>query len=184
MKSNSGFTIAEILVIIPIIAILSSILILYNRSTEKQLILFKEQARLISTLNRAKGLALAFFREPSGEIACSYGVRIFPDPDSSYIIFKDLPNDPSVGCSSADNLYSGPNENFDKMVEVDKKAIEIDSDPAATTLINIVFLPPDPRVVLNGNPSLTADQKITLKLKDSNVSRVVKVNKAGQITAE
>ena len=180
MKSEKGFTIVEILVIIPIIAILSSFLILYNRSTEKQLILFREQARLISTLNRAKGLALAFFREPSGEIVCSYGVRIFPDPVSSYVIFKDLPG-VSGTCSDSNNSYDDPSENFSSVVQVDK-AIEIEI--TATTLINVVFIPPDPRVVLNGDSSLTADQKITLKLKDSNVSRVVKVNKAGQITAE
>ena len=165
---------------IPIIAILASILIIYNRTTEGQLILFKEQARLVSTLNRAKGLALALFKETAGETICAYGVKIFPAPLSSYTIFKDLPND-GVDCSSADNQYS-PNENFDKMVEVDKRAVKI--DPAFTTLDVVVFIPPDPQIILNGDPSETNEQKITLKLKDNNNSKVIKVNKAGQISIE
>lgn len=183
MESNRGFTIVEILVIIPIIAILASILIIYNRTTESQLILFKEQARLVSTLNRAKGLALALFKETAGETICAYGVKIFPAPLSSYTIFKDLPND-GVDCSSADSQYSGPNENFDKMVEVDKRAVEIDPDPVFTTLNEVVFIPPDPQIILNGDPSETDEQKITLKLKDNSNSKVIKVNKAGQISIE
>ena len=179
MNSKSGITIVEILVTISVMAILSSILIIYNRTAERQLILFKEQARLVSTLNRAKGLAMALFREIP-PIPCGYGVHI-SSAASTYLIFRNLP-DAGGKCDNSDNEWSGPGENFGDVIQIDK-AVEIDS--ASTTLQDVFFIPPDPKTIIN-NITSTIEAEVVIKIKGSIGSnrKVIKVNKAVHITTD
>lgn len=177
MRSKSGLTIVEILVTISVMAILSSILIIYNRTSERQLVLLKEQARLVSTLNRAKGLAVSLFREPpNATIPCGYGVHF---STSTYLIFKNLP-DALGDCSGG---WNGTSEIYDRNIQIDK-AVEIDS--ASSTLMSVFFIPPDPQTVIN-NDSAQISAEVIIKIKGGSGGsnrKIIEVNKAGQITTE
>jgi len=176
MNSKSGLTIVEILVTISVMAILSSILVIYNRSSERQLILFKEQARLVSTLNRAKGMAMALLREPPTAIVpCGYGVHL---STSTYLIFKNLP-DATENCGSD---WNGSSEIYGETIKIDKN-IEI---TASSTLTTVFFIPPDLKTIVNNDINeISAETIIKIKGSSGNSNRkVIKVNKAGQITAE
>lgn len=105
--SITGFTLIEMLVIISIILIFSTILIGYSREAGKQLLLVNNQANLVSLISRAKSLSIATFIEntalplsPSDPKVCGYGVHIEKGAGEAFI-FRDLAQD----CSSGDNRF-------------------------------------------------------------------------------
>lgn len=170
LKSKRGFTLAEMLVVISIIVFLSAILILYSHTGENQVVLFREQSRLILALNRAKSLSIQLFNTP--QAPCGFGVHFSP-ANNNFIIFRDLAAD----CQTSDNIYTGSGEIF----ETYQLAPQIRF--GETTLNDIIFIPPDPKTLLDNNPAKN-DAIITLRTLSADNSLRVRVNSAGQITTD
>lgn len=138
-NSRSGFTLIETIVVLAIGVFLFGLTIAYNRSSNDQLLVFTEQARIVGFLNRAKSFALEKRTGLAADI-CAFGIHFQPpvaglDGQGSFILFQDLPND---GLSCPD----GANGEFDGLAEqrevlpVDAK-VEIEAFPG-----NVVFEPP------------------------------------------
>ena len=164
---NKGFTTIEMLVVIGIMALMSSVLMVYGRTGERQIILFKEQARIISALSRVKYLTVATFGKT--DVPCGYGVHF--EAPKIFLIFKDLAV--SGDCSLSDKKYSGADEIFESF-NLDS-AVTFDQ----LTLSDIVFIPPNPSVVI------TPDQEqatIIVKVVNIESSAAIKINNAGQIS--
>ncbi|MBT9171371.1 MAG: hypothetical protein DDT18_01745 [Actinobacteria bacterium] len=163
----SAFTTIEMLVVIGVMALLSSILIVYGRAGERQIILFKEQARIISALSRAKYLSVTTFGRT--EIPCGYGVHF--EAPRTFIIFKDLAV--SGGCSASDKKYSGVSEIFESF-NLDSAVVF-----GRLTLSDIVFIPPSPSVIITPNQDQAT---IVIKVVNIESSAAIKINSAGQIS--
>lgn len=166
---NRGFTFIEILVVISIMTLLSSLLILYSRTGENQLILFREQARVISILNRAKSLSVQTFNVP--EPACAFGVN-FSQMENSFLIFRDLATD----CRDANYTYTADSDELFEKYQLDSK-IKF----GELTLTDVVFIPPDPKTLIDKDPN-KIEATISLQTLDASVSLEVMINNAGQIT--
>jgi prepilin-type N-terminal cleavage/methylation domain-containing protein len=171
-NTKNGFTLIEMLVVIGIISILSGIFIVYSRTGEQQIVLFKEQAKVMAAVSRAKILGISAFRESSTEAgsSCGYGVHI--ELPNTVIIFKDI----AQNCELSDQRYTpaNPSEKFESF-QLDPR-VKLD---VMTSLTDIVFIPPDPSVVI------TPDQDqavIVIKTIDDKSSATIKVNSAGQIS--
>ncbi len=164
---DKGFTLIEVLVVVGILALLSATLIIYSHTGERQIILFKEQARIVSTISQAKSLSIATFGQVN--VPCGYGVHF--SPPKNFLIFEDLAND----CQDADKRWSGENETFESF----------QLDPAVVfenlSLTDIVFIPPNPSVVITPPQDQST---IIIKTVDGNSSTTIKVNNAGQISAQ
>ncbi|MEK9168335.1 MAG: prepilin-type N-terminal cleavage/methylation domain-containing protein [Patescibacteria group bacterium] len=163
---NKGFTTIEMLVVIGVMALMSSVLMVYGRTGERQINLFKEQARIISALSRAKYLSVSTFGKT--DVPCGYGVHF--EAPRTFLIFKDLP---SGNCSLADKKYSGAGEIFesfglDSVITFDQ-----------LTLSDIVFTPPGPSVVITPDQDQAA---IIIKIINIESSAAIKINSAGQIS--
>lgn len=167
---NKGFTVIEMLVVISIIALLSSILIIYSRAGENQMILFRDQARLITALNRAKSLSVQMFNAP--QPPCAFGVY-FSQAGNTFLIFRDL----ALDCRNADHIYTGTEELFESYQLSSKIKFK------ELTLTNVVFIPPDPKTLIDNDPDKN-EATITLETLDGNASLKVKVNNAGQISTQ
>ncbi len=165
-SARSGFTLIEMLVVISITALLSSVLIIYSRIGERQILLFREQAKIINMILKSKSLALQTY--VSGEKTCGYGVH-FEAPRSA-ILFRDLSDD----CSASDNVYSGASEDFEKL------SLDGLISFSAIDFTDILFIPPDPQVRLNPAQS---SGNISIKAIDSDAVVKVKINSAGQVSA-
>jgi len=186
-SSQKGFTLVEILVTVSVMAMLSSALVLHNRSNQSQLVLYREQAKIINTILRAKSLALNTY--DTAGAPCAYGVHFGKDSKGNweYRIFQDLDaNSEKTGCSTdglkADNKYSGgesPNSEDLDLPIVEKLSSGIKfSEPLGFT--DIVFIPPDPTAVITPIP---ADDSAVLVITSSNRdSKKVKINLFGQVT--
>jgi prepilin-type N-terminal cleavage/methylation domain-containing protein len=165
-----GFTLIEMLVVISVMTLLSSLLILYSRSGENQIILFRDQAKLITALNRAKSLSVQMFNAP--ELPCAFGVY-FSQAENRFLIFRDL----ALNCRDADHVYTGSEELFESYQLSSKIKF------GELTLTNIVFIPPDPKTLIDNDPNKN-EAAITLETLDGNASLKVRVNNAGQITTQ
>ncbi|MCP6720207.1 MAG: prepilin-type N-terminal cleavage/methylation domain-containing protein [Patescibacteria group bacterium] len=108
LKASNGFTLVEIMVVIAITVLLSSIAITYNRSGERQIVLFRDQALVVGLLNRTKSLAIQKYRDPdiSGDYStCAFGLH-FESGSRDFILFQDFGEG---GCSLANYAY-GPTD--------------------------------------------------------------------------
>lgn len=164
-QARDGFTLVEILVVVSITAMLSSVLILYSRTGEKQILMFREQSKVINLITKAKSLALQTYID--GASACGYGIH-FTLPDTM-ILFKDQ----SADCTTSDNVYSGPSEDFSHLI------LGTGIVFSASDISDILFIPPDPTVKLNPDQVFGI---ITLQTLDGNTSASIKVNNSGQIS--
>ncbi|MEK7543072.1 MAG: type II secretion system protein [Patescibacteria group bacterium] len=199
--SAKGFTLIEILIVIGIMALTSGMFIGYNRSGDEQIMLFKDQATLISAINRAKAFAQQRYRLTSGATACAFGIYI---PASSYIntsrvlinnnpsrnliIFADKRSRPNttecVGVDYVNNIetYNGDymyNPNHDEIIET----LELDKRMKFMNAkdLHIAFIPPDLGLIINGNTNIQ-QQDITIQsIVSSMRSGTVTVSSGGQI---
>lgn len=163
-RQINGFTVVEILITTGLITILSSILILYTRTGENQLILFREQSKIVSVIFKAKTLSVQTYSDPTPP--CGYGVNF--QPPRTVLLFKDV----ATPCAASDRRYSGSGELLETFT--------IDSRVSFTsTLTDVVFIPPDPTTFLT---PAQAQATITLTAIGSGNTLPVKINDAGQVT--
>lgn len=172
--NSSGFTLFEMLLVIGIMSLLAATLIVYSHTGEKQITLFKEQARVLSVLARARNLGITSFIKlnSSGPIPCGYGAHF--EAPRTMIIFQDM----AVDCGQADHIYSGVNS-----VELfESSTLDKDISFSFLSLSDVVFVPPNPLVFI------TPDQDqaiITLTtFGDNPVTASVSVSTANQISIQ
>lgn len=187
--SNKGFTLIELIIVVGVVGVLTASLAFYSRSAERQIILFRDQAKIVNALLRAKSLSISTYSET--DAPCGYGVHI-NQAQKTIIIFKDLVA-PADSCLLADNAYTG-NYNCDDadfssdygLLEcVEKTTLDKTIDfTALTTLGNIVYIPPDPYIILNGNDTIISDQIIEIQTFDGAFKKLITVTKNGQITTQ
>jgi len=173
---NKGFTLIESLTVITILALMTSILILYNRTGERQIVLLREKANLISTILKAKNLALGgFIQEPLQAVVCGYGVYL---EENQYLIYRDLAND----CEASGKGYSpdNPQELFGDIIKLSPVTIlNFESAPN----LDIFFAPPVPDVFFDGGKALS-EKNIILSDLDHTTEVTININNAGQITTQ
>lgn len=181
--STRGFTLIEMIVVIGITAIMSSILVGYSREGNRQLILTNTEAKLISLANRAKFLSIETFFENTGagsdgRIVCAYGVKVDRSAREIFI-FQDR-----ASVCPANNEYDSGVD-----IRLNSELDSIRLDPAsvsmtdATNLNTVMFIPPDPDIIINNNTS-NQSASVVIQLVGSSKSFKMSINKAGQIKTE
>ena len=170
-RGRKALTLIETLEVLSILILMTSMLVLYNRTGERQILLLREKARLIGAIFRAKSLALNTFIDD--DPACGYGVHI---TDRGYFIFRDK----AISCRTSDHVYS---EQSDEKVA----GSEIELVPAfqfgQVDVTDIVFVPPNPAVFLNGGTA-TREGMIEIMSIDTKSHVSVIINNAGQVSGE
>jgi prepilin-type N-terminal cleavage/methylation domain-containing protein len=139
---NSGFSLVEILVVLGIVVVLSGIALTANQTSKSQLSIFKTEALLIGSINRAKALSQ---QRLDIEDICAFGVHF---SSSGFLIFGDKIVDPvaDIQCRNLNGFYTGNaiyDEGYDYVVD---NPIVLDSGISLNPEVqekDIVFLPPD-----------------------------------------
>ena len=178
--TKKGFTLIELVVVIAILSLLTSMLLLYSRDSEKQLTLLREKAKLVSIILRAKSLAVQTLKK--SEPVCGYGVH-FPLPFETaiYRIFKD-PKGAGGDCSStsSNQVWNGVWEDVE-VVDLTSTNVTLATSPSMT---DVFFTPPDPKTLLSpGNlNSSTITLSITIGGAPSTAS--ITINNGGQVSTQ
>jgi len=180
----SGFSLIEMLVVMSITVLFSTILIGYARESSKQMVLISSQAKVVNLISRAKSLSIATFIDESGlptnpaaPKICGYGVHV-DKAAGQVFIFRDL----AVDCSTSDNKF-GSGEMLSSNLDTFSvpNTIQLGAD---TDLTDVLFIPPDPIIVINTSKSLPS-AKLTLQNKDNATLNVlVKIDNAGKISTK
>ena len=180
-----GFTLIELIVVMGIITVLSTILIGYSRQSSKNLLLTSTEAKLLSLISRAKFLAIeTFFQQvgvPQGEErVCAYGVRVDTDAGEIFI-FEDKSG--TGNCAGADNVYASSTNDIRLQGELDVVKLDTRVLTLTSDFENIVFIPPDPDVGINGNLT-TREASLEIGIVNDVTNFVITVNDAGQVSAK
>jgi prepilin-type N-terminal cleavage/methylation domain-containing protein len=177
----SGFTIIEMIVVLGIVSALTTILVGYTRQSTKQLLLSSKEAEILSLVSRAKFLSIETFFEDLGgsgtpRKTCAYGINVDKTRNEIFIFQDRAPAVP--GCSIATNKYELGQDGKLDVVTIDTDTMSLGGD-----LQDIVYIPPDPTVIINAAPSKTS-ATIEINLTDGSGGFTVILDNAGQVRAQ
>ncbi|MDP3043009.1 MAG: prepilin-type N-terminal cleavage/methylation domain-containing protein [bacterium] len=170
LKSQAGFTIAELLVGIFIIALISGIFLANYRSADRQAKLNMAAQQVVSDIRTAQNYSLGL-QEFEGSVPKSgWGARFNTASPDSYIIFADKDEG-----------------EYDYDAGEEYKTVDLPSDiiisniniAVAVNAVNIVFMPPNPTTYINTNNNTSVE--ITLKENISNAVKKINVNFLGLV---
>jgi prepilin-type N-terminal cleavage/methylation domain-containing protein len=167
---KKGFTLAEILVVLAIIFILTSISSPFYRMAQRQYTIENAAQKLAQDIRRVEEMAMAAREQPRAPVNFQrgYGIRLQTN-SSSYILFADLNN----------------NRNYDPGEEIEISSLGENvriTNLSPGSPLTIIFLPPDPQAIITPSTSLA---KITLSLLGSSTfQRSIVVNALGLIYVE
>lgn len=179
----------ELIIVIGITALLTSLVLLYGSSSRAQIALNVEKVKIVQVLSKAKALAISAYAGQNA--SCGYGVR-FSDP-SHYEIFRYNP----ASCSNIaalDLASGGAYAPVPTAVYTLHPSLIFDPGPpnplpGSERLDAVLFVPPDPKTLLwNGGSQLGMGTvqlnsgTVYLKTKDGSASASVTVSAGGQIT--
>lgn len=173
LKNKEGFTLIETLVVIAITAILSSVLLVYNRSNESQIVLYRDQAVIAGLLSRAKSLAIQKYREPAlpDYSACAFGVHFEAPRD--LILFQDL----GLGGCATGRVYAYDSGEELQRLSLDSRLQFLNIPPGG---LDIFFVPPELIVGTTATSGLPVS--ITLQTTNGRFTAYTTVSAGGQIT--
>lgn len=178
-RYSRAFTLVETMIVAGMIVILSAILIGYSSQGSKQLILASSEAKILSLVSRAKFLSVETFfaGQSEGETQiCAYGVKV-DRSGGEIFIFQDRASE-----CPADDRYDSESD-----LRLGGEINEVILEPTvmrmtdATTLDNLVFIPPDPDVKINNG---AASASVVVELTDGSGDFTVTVNNVGQVKTE
>lgn len=179
LKSRDGFSLFEMVVVIGITALLSTIAVTYNRSGERQLAIFKDQAVVVGLLNRAKSLAIQKYQNPAitqDWVFCAFGLHL--EAPREIILFTDL------GSGSCDPTNA--NYRYDEGVTppeaLETKALDVRNVFSGLPEggLDILFIAPE----LVATSSADLPVTFTINSTVGGLTSLVTVSAAGQIITE
>lgn len=206
-SSKKGFTLVELIVVISITVIFTSILLVYSRKSDDQIVFYNQTSLFLSTLLRAKASSLETFQPTQfppntpQELVCGWGVYVHRsllgrnDPQG-FALFRDLSASGFVGCDlndprigRYDGEFGGPDQRLQDFIlppSVRIKCLSLDNlaCPGGLGEMSVVFQPPDPTVALTSQSDTLnhTEAYIILSLLDESRCSRIKINKFGQVT--
>ena len=173
---TSGFTLVELLVVISIIILLTSISMPVYQGARSQLALRRAANKLAQDIGRARQMAISV-EEYSGKIPSGgYGVY-FETIDSEYnaYIYADNSGNQRFDYNSSDRQI--------EKISLEKET-KIKKVGNGSQKYSINFMPPDPVVSFYEGSAQLAQKELEIIIslrKDPNITKSVIVNKSGLI---
>jgi prepilin-type N-terminal cleavage/methylation domain-containing protein len=174
MRSSSGFTLIEVLVTLTVLGLLSSLLIVYTRSSELQIRILKDKAALINAIYHARSLALNTYQTAGTD--CGYGIYI--TDIRHYVVWRDAGD--TRGCVGANKKYDEPDERAEGPIEL-ATGISFKNFGEQDFLQSILFVPPDPTIITIPNKPSGEQFQLILGTQDGKSSTILGVNRFGQV---
>ncbi|MHA1481960.1 MAG: pilus assembly FimT family protein [Candidatus Heimdallarchaeaceae archaeon] len=191
MSTEKGFTLLELLVVVGIIATLSSIVLGGYRAGEDKFALQRSANKLSQDLRRAENMAMMGNPAPVnfGEIFPSGGYGFYFDVATStgaagyYTFFCDCNNNveyesggASVSCASSTVATPFP----ESMEVLSLETGVVISAVSPSTAFSITFFPPDPIIKITGADSQAYDEA-TITLDLFGKTKTITINTVGLI---
>jgi len=172
LKKQRGFTLAEVLVSIFIIALITGLFLTNYHGTNKRTELNMAAQKVVSDIRLAQNNSLGSLEFNGSIPAGGWGIYFATSTSDSYVIFADINDNKDYDLAEQDRQINLPTGIFiDSIVE----------DGGELEEVAITFLPPDPVTYING----LADNTVQIILKDNanNSIKTIKVNFFGLVDA-
>jgi len=179
LRFEKGFMLAEVLIVIAIILVFTSVIMVNHREGQKKVLLERAAHKLAQDIRVTEEMALSG-REclGCGKVPDSYGIYLEKDSDE-YAIYADMNGNELYDSPSADRII----ETISLERGVFIKAIDpIPAVDPAPDNICINFIPPDPEITMKWEGDQTTQIIITIALTaDPTKTKTINVNVAGLI---
>lgn len=173
MTSRAGTTLLEVMIVLGLVAIMTSATAVYNREIQRQITLTQEHAVVLGMFIRARSAGLTVPQGDVDELVCGYGVHI-DAASRTLTYFKDLGDFGAQSCGIARKTYDAGEEIERKVLS---SLVTLTSDDVA----DLVYVPPFGRVYMNGEEAHDS-ASVVIASSEARASKGVKVNSFGQIT--
>lgn len=183
-----GFTIIEVLVVLFILGIVSLIVVIDFRASQRRFAVQNAAQQLSLDMRRAQALALQARKESSG-IPDGYGIYINIVSSTSYILYGDVNDNNSYdgseglkniefprGAHLRDNLGDSPTRVYDADGTACGPGPNADSDT-----VHLTFRPPDPEVIILGDSADPCFKACIIIDGEATLSRIVGVSQTGLV---
>lgn len=173
-----GYSLVEILVVVGITIFLAGALLAYNRSSERQIVLYRDQALVVGLLNRVKSLAAQKFN-PAGSLTnapCAFGLH-FDEGLKDFFIFQDIGTD---GCDDLARVVGFDGVDSGELVEKFSLDQRLRFKDIPIGGLDVAFVAPDLNVVT----SLPSGFPLTLGIGilGETLEASIIISSAGQIS--
>ena len=189
--SRKAFTLVELLVVVAISALLSTLAITYSSVGRNAVSLSVESAKIAEFILQAKQLSISTYTGAS--LSCGYGV-VFNIAAQTYSIFAYAPSGvfscrqlPASSIGSR-GIGSGEEQLYTPgtwRVHLSSGVVLRSPSPQVNNLVTVLFYPPAPTVFLSNDgmafASTTATLTVNLVTADGKNSAVISVNPEGQV---
>lgn len=144
---NKGFTLAELIIVVAIIAVIST-LALFNSAKLNSSVLLSDTAYEISLIIRdaqVSGLGAKVLATGGVATTSNQGIYIDPFAPTKIIFFSDLNNDNKYNVSEESQIYNIENKRAGQILGVCKLDAGVTTCTSSTFLdLNIIFKRPNP----------------------------------------
>lgn len=171
---REGFTVVEMLIVLGITAVLSSLFVGYGVNLKDQISLFRNEAEIIQMLFRVKTFAIQV-RSENGETACAYGLHI--DKESGQYLIYNKKKPVSLNCDEIKNYAWNISDGSIGQIRFLDGRVSFDDSSDS----DIVFIPPRPKVDLDSRENSRSFVICTSGEGINEFCRNITVNRVGQI---
>jgi prepilin-type N-terminal cleavage/methylation domain-containing protein len=183
---KKAFTLTEVLVVIFIVGLLSTILVVNWRNNEKAYLVQRTAQEIAQNFRTVQDMALAGKIFGSGTGPCfsspcySYGINFDTSKKNNYINFGDRNNN---------NTYQEPPSDLSiETITIDSNVEIYSLSPVLGNFLNIVFSVPDGFVTINNNSGITSAvikiRKVGTTCTQKRNCKTITITKTGEINIE
>lgn len=191
----------EILVVIAISVVLSTIAIVYSNQGRNQVALSVDAAKVSQLILQAKQLAIATYNSNPGTPACGYGMY-FNIPSSTYSLFIYSPPSARSGgfCPSLASATASTFDPANDVFEYSQQSWQVpvaeglvlqdqtagSGNPGSPSAVAVIFFPPNPQTLITNvdddGAFSTTTAYVDIATADGSVVRNITITSAGQVS--
>jgi hypothetical protein len=187
-NSEGGFTLIETVITLSLMVAFSTILVGYSQSSRDQFTSIDAHTKTLSIFSRAKLLSTSAFLERGEQSKinenlqiCGFGVHVDYEKNTAFI-FRDV----AENCKTdANNVYDEGEQLGGELngVVLDKILLHF-VGTAENRLNDVVFIPPDPTVMINNDDKIKSARVEIQSRNERLENTIITVSAAGQITTK
>lgn len=176
LRFQKGLMLLEVLIVVAIILVLTSIVMVSYREGQKKVILERVSHKLAQDIRTAEEMVLSGRECPEcgGTEPNGYGIY-FEENLDEYLLYADM---------NGNDFYSENDVPPDAIIEIIslEKGVFIKNIDPAPDKVSINFVPPDPKITMKWEGGGDNQTTITIALEaDDTKTKTIRVNTAGLI---